>query len=214
MEDTPVCFTRPTAVAAAALLFAACDTGPVAPDTAGPRGELSLSVNSVYVECPSSLAVGSSANCYAWTWDGLNQLVLLGASWSSTAPGVVSVDQGGQITAVSPGIAFIQATHEGSTGSTKVTAGEISVSISGPNEVGTNQECGFEAFISGATSASYSWQVSGATGFSSGSIWQGQSSESSFTLTVTASSGGLTDTATKTVKVTPGFLALCQTLAS
>lgn len=207
-------FNAATAAASAALLLAACGTEPTAPElpvtATEPRASYQGSLN---VSCPAVLDVGESRGCQAWVWQGGFQMVIFDATWYSTDPGIVTAGAWGQITGVSPGQATIVAEHQGSTGSAVVqVTPPFTVSISGPGQVGTNQVCGFDAFVSGAAgSVQYSWQAQGATGTALASTWEGSSSGSGFTLTVTASSGGRSASATKHVTVTPGFLALCRT---
>jgi hypothetical protein len=202
-------------LAAAVFAVTGCGAEPTAPNAATATGPRAYLTSGIVVECQSPIGVGETSGCTAWTQTPEGYwLALLGASWSSSEPWIASIDQRGIATGVSYGTATISATYDGTTGYGSVQVSPpLTVSIHGPDQVGSGQECGFWASIQGATSATYSWQASGATGVASGPTWQGQSSESAFTLSVTAYSGGRAASDSKTVTLTPAYLALCQTSA-
>jgi hypothetical protein len=201
---------KPVALVAALLLIAACDAGPVAPEGPSHSGLIlhpPLS-GSIDVRCPSTIALGSSnGRCEAWTGTGWDATLIADPDWSSNAPGVVSINPWGWLTAHAYGTATITAQWAGRTGHAYVNvydpAPSFSVTINGPNRVGPNEQCTYTAQLSGASSANYTWTADGATGTASGATWVGGTSGQWFTLTVTATSGGQSATHTHGVFVSP-----------
>lgn len=83
-----------------------------------------LPVTSVVVASAASgpFVIGSTRQLSATVWNGTTQLLDRAVTWSSSAPGVISVDATGLATAVSAGDATISATAETITGTLGLTA--------------------------------------------------------------------------------------------
>jgi uncharacterized protein YjdB len=73
----------------------------------------------------ASLHIGQSLQLTATLRDAAGQPLSRPVSWSSTNPAIVSVNQSGLITAISPGSAIITATSEGVSGTAAVTASGV-----------------------------------------------------------------------------------------
>ena len=101
----------------------AVDGGPGTDQDGGPGGG-DLDIVALTLEPPAfSLPVGGQATLVlsAKFADGSSEDVGAIATWSSTAPGLVAVAKGGQLTALAAGVAEIRATVGAHTASSKVT---------------------------------------------------------------------------------------------
>jgi hypothetical protein len=178
--------------------------------TAIPVDEVDVSPSSASIE------IGEQASFTAVPRDASgNALAGRTITWSSTAPGVASVNGSGVVTAVAAGTTTIRAQSEGVTGTASVTvtapATLVGVEVS-PSSVTlqTGSSRNFTAVgrmsDGGTTSISVTWTATGGSVSGAGQYTAGGSAGSY--RVVATESGGLADTASVTITAPPTLVAI------
>src|SRR5260370_15765109 len=129
--------------------------------------------------------------------DGITPYITATAAWSSTSPGVATVNATGLVTSVHEGTTTIHATQNGVTGSTQLSVvDDVSISISpSSTSVTVNSTQQFTVTVTGASNTSVTWNVNCVVGgnstagtISTSGLYTAPASVPSPAVTVTATS--------------------------
>lgn len=117
------------------LLFAGCGGG----SSKSGSGSNNPTLTSIAVSGPASMVTGTTGQFTATgTYsDGSSRTLGSSVSWSSSAPGIATVDAMGKVTAVAPGPATISATLNGISGTAALTVNPALTSIAVTPNPGT-----------------------------------------------------------------------------